>query len=71
MVGVCVGVTICQTFGASGFCGLLVTFGGYPCGLGWWSVSDRLGLVRGVLTLLGMYEKILLSSRANVSDDRE
>ncbi len=52
----------------SGFYGLPTGFEGYSFGAGWWSDSDRLGFGRGVLTLVWMYEKILLSSRANVSN---
>jgi hypothetical protein len=35
-----------------------------------WSDSDHWGFGRGVLTLVPIHETILLSGRANVSDDR-
>ena len=53
----------------SGFYGASRASEGYPFGLGWWSDSDRLGLVRGVLTLVGLSVIILLSvNEANVLD---
>lgn len=55
----------------SGFCGLLVTFGGYLWGLAWVVGFRPFGRGRAYLTLPPIHETILLSGRANASNDRK